>query len=240
MFKRIQGGRIAGVLWGIILAIGSACIFYNSIFGLIAGACVGIYGYKAAVKRVESRKERRILDQFKNMIIAMQSALEAGNSMENALLSAGRDLRKMYSEDSEILVQIKLIEQKLGLNVPFETALRDMAENIEYEEVRDFVNVITIIKRTGGNAIKVIKDTVEKLVSEIELRQELEVMVAAKKLEQQVMIYMPAFIIIFLRSTNRGFLDPLYGNIVGFSIMSVVLAVNVCADLLGKKIVDIH
>ena len=85
-----------------------------------------------------------------------------------------------------------------------------------------------------------IKDTVEKLVSEIELRQELEVMVAAKKLEQQVMIYMPAFIIIFLRSTNRGFLDPLYGNIVGFSIMSVVLAVNVCADLLGKKIVDIH
>ena len=160
--------------------------------------------------------------------------------MENALLSAGRDLRKMYSEDSEILVQIKLIEQKLGLNVPFETALRDMAENIEYEEVRDFVNVITIIKRTGGNAIKVIKDTVEKLVSEIELRQELEVMVAAKKLEQQVMIYMPAFIIIFLRSTNRGFLDPLYGNIVGFSIMSVVLAVNVCADLLGKKIVDIH
>ena len=186
-----------------------------------------------------AKKERRILDQFKNMIIAMQSALEAGNSMENSLMAAKRDLGKMYSEDAEILIQLQLVEKKLRLNMPFEKALQEMAENLGYEEIKDFVNVITIIKRTGGNAIKVIKDTVEKLVSEIELRQELEVMVAAKKLEQQVMIYMPAFIIIFLRSTNKGFLDPLYGNIAGFSIMTVVLIFNIGADLLGKKIVDI-
>ena len=240
MFKKVSVGRLRGLVWGMILAVGSAYVFYNSIYGLAAGLAVGIYGYNSAVKRAEARKEQRILDQFKNMIIAMQSALEAGNSMENSLMAAGRDLMKMYSEDTEMIVQIKLVERKLRLNVPFEKALRELADNIGYEEVRDFVNVITIIKRTGGNAIKVIKDTVEKLVSEIELRQELEVMVAAKKLEQQVMIYMPAFIILFLRMTNHGFLDPLYGNIVGYSIMSVVLIANVGADMLGKKIVDIR
>ena len=239
MFKRIREERLVGILWGIFLAIGSAYVFYSSVIGLVAGAGVGFYGYKAAVKRAVAKKERRILDQFKNMIIAMQSALEAGNSMENSLMAAKRDLGKMYSEDAEILIQLQLVEKKLRLNMPFEKALQEMAENLGYEEIKDFVNVITIIKRTGGNAIKVIKDTVEKLVSEIELRQELEVMVAAKKLEQQVMIYMPAFIIIFLRSTNKGFLDPLYGNIVGFSIMTVVLIFNIGADLLGKKIVDI-
>lgn len=239
MFKRIREERLVGILWGIFLAIGSAYVFYSSVLGLVAGAGVGFYGYKAAVKRTMAKKERRILDQFKNMIIAMQSALEAGNSMENSLMAAKRDLGKMYSEDAEILIQLQLVEKKLRLNMPFEKALQEMAENLGYEEIKDFVNVITIIKRTGGNAIKVIKDTVEKLVSEIELRQELEVMVAAKKLEQQVMIYMPAFIIIFLRSTNKGFLDPLYGNIVGFSIMTVVLIFNIGADLLGKKIVDI-
>ncbi|MBR6403151.1 MAG: type II secretion system F family protein [Eubacterium sp.] len=240
MFKNVSRENLVGVMWASILMIGVAFVFYNSVFGLLSGIGVGIYGYKAAMKRAAVRKERRILDQFKNMIIAMQSALEAGNSMENALMSAGRDLKKMYSDDSEMLVQIRLVEKKLRLNVPFEKALNDLADNIEYEEVRDFVNVITIIKRTGGNAIKVIRDTVDKLVSEIELRQELEVMVAAKKLEQQVMIYMPAFIILFLRTTNKGFLDPLYNSITGAMIMTVVLVANVAADMLGKRIVNIQ
>ncbi|MBO4591859.1 MAG: type II secretion system F family protein [Eubacterium sp.] len=240
MFKKFHRDHLVGILWALILTIGVAYIFYNSVFGIPVGIGVGIYGYRAEMKRAAVRKERKILDQFKNMIIAMQSALEAGNSMENALMSAGRDLKKMYSEDSEMLVQIRLVEKKLRLNVPFEKALNEMADNIEYEEVRDFVNVITIIKRTGGNAIKVIKDTVDKLVSEIELRQELEVMVAAKKLEQQVMIYMPAFIVLFLRTTNKGFMDPLYDSMVGAGIMTVVVVANVLADMLGKKIVNIH
>ena len=88
MFKKFHRDHLVGILWALILTIGVAYIFYNSVFGIPVGIGVGIYGYRAEMKRAAVRKERKILDQFKNMIIAMQSALEAGNSMENALMSA--------------------------------------------------------------------------------------------------------------------------------------------------------
>ena len=178
--------------------------------------------------------------QFKNMIIAMQSVLEAGKSMENAIIMAGQEISPMYGEDAKIVKEIKLLEKKLNLSISFEKALKDFAENLDIEEIYDFVDVISTIKRTGGNAIKVIKDTVEKIVGEIELREELEVIVAAKKLEQQIMVFMPSLILLFLRLTNRDFLSPLYGGITGTLIMTIALSVNLAADYLGKRIVEIN
>ena len=114
-----------------------------------------------------------------------------------------------------------------------------MAEELDQSEIYDFVEIISTIKRTGGNAVRIIRNTVEKLTDEIELDAELEVMVAAKKYEQQIMVFMPALIVVFLRMTTDGFMAPLYGSPLGIIIMSVVLLINVGADLLGRRIVDI-
>lgn len=65
-------------------------------------------------------------------------------------------------------------------------------------------------------------------------------MVASKKLEQQMMVFMPAVLILFLRVTSKGFLSPLYDTILGQIIMTVVLGINIFADYLGKRIVDIN
>ena len=53
------------------------------------------------------------------------------------------------------------------------------------------------------------------------------------------MVFMPALIVVFLRMTTDGFMAPLYGSPLGIIIMSVVLLINVGADLLGRRIVDI-
>lgn len=238
--RKIGEEKVYALLWAIVLTVGCAYIFYNSCLGLLFGALVGLYAYKAGVERIRTKREQRILGQFKSLIIAMQGALEAGNSIENSLISARRDLEKMYGEGTELARELRIFEKKLSLRLTTDQALKEFAETMELTEIKDFVEVISTIKRTGGNAIKVIKDTVDKLIAEIELREELEVMVASKKLEQQIMIYMPAFIILFLRTSNKGFLDPLYGNATGIVIMTVVLATNVGADFLGKKIIKVN
>lgn len=232
--------KIVPILWGVTLSIGSAYTFYNAWYGFIFGIPIGVYGYICSSKRQELRLKREMLDEFKNLIVTMQGALEAGRAMENAFVLAGRELEQMYGANCEIAKSVRVVEKKLGLNVSFEKALTGFANELDIEEVYDFIDVISTIKRTGGNAIKVIKDTTQKLIEEIELREELAVMVAAKKLEQQVLIYMPSLIILFLRISNKGFLDPLYGNVVGVAIMTVVLLVNILSDYLGKRIVDIY
>ena len=222
-----------------VMAVLVAFVFYNRLLGLIPGLLVAVYVFKLQKKSYEEKQRRRILLEFKNMINAMQSSLEAGNSIERAIISAGKDMQDLYGDKSEIVKQIKIIEKKLRLNIPLETALAEMAEELDQSEIYDFVEIISTIKRTGGNAVRIIRNTVEKLTDEIELDAELEVMVAAKKYEQQIMVFMPALIVVFLRMTTDGFMAPLYGSPLGIIIMSVVLLINVGADLLGRRIVDI-
>ena len=222
-----------------VMAVLVAFVFYNRLLGLIPGLLVAVYVFKLQKKSYEEKQRRRILLEFKNMINAMQSSLEAGNSIERAIISAGKDMQDLYGDKSEIVKKIKIIEKKLRLNIPLETALAEMAEELDQSEIYDFVEIISTIKRTGGNAVRIIRNTVEKLTDEIELDAELEVMVAAKKYEQQIMVFMPALIVVFLRMTTDGFMAPLYGSPLGIIIMSVVLLINVGADLLGRRIVDI-
>ena len=223
----------------VIAACLAALVFYNSIIGLLPGVLLAVYVYKTEKKKYEEKLKRKHLLEFKNMINAMQASLEAGNSLERALISAGSDMQQLYGNKSLIVSEIKKIEKKLKLNIPLEKALYEMAERIDLSEIYDFVEIISTIKKSGGNAVRIIRNTVEKMTDEIELQAELEVMVAAKRFEQQIMVYMPSFIILFLRITNDGFLNPLYAGPLGIAIMSVILLINVGADYLGRRIVDI-
>ena len=65
-----------------------------------------------------------------------------------------------------------------------EQSLKEFADRVQIREIYDFVEVISAVKKTGGNAIKIIKETVNRIVESIELGAELEVMIAAKKLEE--------------------------------------------------------
>ena len=196
----------------IVGALVIAFIFFGHLWGIIPGGLAGIYIYKVMVENLRRKKRSELLGQFKAMLIAMQSALEAGNSMERSLKESAEEMRQLYGDKSRIFRELVIIDKKLRLN----------------------------ISQTGGNAIKIIKDTVNRIVEVIELGAELEVIVASKKLEQQLMVITPAVVILFLRVTSKGFLSPLYDTILGQIIMTVVLGINVFADYLGKRIVDIN
>lgn len=228
------------LLKALLIMLLVAFVFYDKVLGLLPGAIVGLYVFRIEKKRYEGKRRRRLLLEFKNMINAMQSSLEAGNSIERALISSGGDMQDLYGSKSVMVREIRIIEKKLRLNIPLEKSMAEMAEKLDISEIYDFVEIISTIKRTGGNAVKIIRNTVEKLTEEIELDAELEVMVAAKKMEQQIMVFMPALIVIFLRITTEGFLSPLYGSPLGILIMSVVLSINVGADYLGRRIVEIR
>lgn len=227
-------------LWGLIISLAAAYVYYMKVWGLIPGVAAGVYVFRLVRKKQVERKRARVMDEFKDLLTSMQSILESGSSLERALILSGNELRNIRGENSQLAKELEIIEKKMKLNIPLEEALRDFAEKEDIREIYDFVEVISTIKKTGGNAIQIIKDTVSRIVEGIELKAELEVMVAAKKLEQQVMVFMPAVVILFLRVTSGSFMDPLYETVLGHLIMTVVLGINVFADSLGKKIVEIN
>ena len=85
--------------------------------------------------------------------------------------------------------------------------------------------------------VRIIRDTAEKIVSGIELKEELSTMIAARQLEQKIMTFMPAGIILLLRLSSPGFMDMLYGSPMGIAVMSAAVGLNILADYIGKRIV---
>ena len=223
----------------ILLTIGGAYVFYNRIYGFLPSIIIGVYGYRVVHKNNMEKERMKRLSELKSMMISFQSSLSAGKSMESSVHLAKNDLSQMYSEKNSMVRALENVENKLQLRLSLDVCLKEFAEEVDIREAEDFALVISTIRKTGGNAVKIIKDTVERIVSEIELREEIATMVAAKRLELTVMVYMPSVISVFLRFSDKGFLDPLFGNMTGIGIMTILMIANLGADYLGRKIINI-
>ena len=105
--------------------------------------------------------------------------------------------------------------------------------------VTDFAEVFSIAKRSGGNLPDILNNTASAISDRIDVSREIETQVSAKKMEQRIMDMVPFGIILYIDSTTPGFFDPLYHNVVGAALMTVLLVVYVIAFLLGEKILKI-
>ncbi len=74
----------------------------------------------------------------------------------------------------------------------------------------------------------------------IEVENEINVMISAKKLEQSIMDLVPFIIILYIGVTSKGFFDVLYHNPAGILIMTGCLVVYFAAFLLSEKIIRIR
>ena len=229
-----RGGAIA---LGVIADIAVAAVFFDSLWGLIPGLAAGIYVYRIAMKRVRAKRKENMTAQFRTLLLSMLGTLEAGYALENAFFSAGEDCRRVYGERCEIGEALDKLRNRLSFNMSFEEALREMSSDFPIEEMKDFSVVVALAAGTGGNMIRIIRDTAEKIVSGIELKEELSTMIAARQLEQKIMTFMPAGIILLLRLSSPGFMDMLYGSPMGIAVMSAAVGLNILADYIGKRIV---
>ena len=128
----------------------------------------------------------------------------------------------------------------MQISIPVKKLLSQLGERTGVEDIQSFVNVYAIAKRTGGNLEQVLHNTAVRLRDKMEVMEEIEACIAAKKMEERIMGCMPYGIILYLRLLSPGFLDPLYGNVTGAAVMTVCLAVYAVALRLGEKIVDIE
>ncbi len=95
-------------------------------------------------------------------------------------------------------------------------------------------------KRSGGDLIRIIRDTTEVINEKLEVKREISTIISAKKLEQSIMNMVPVGIVLYMRLTSGGMFDKLYGNAVGIIVMTVCLLIYFAAKMLADQIVDIQ
>ena len=215
-------------------------LFYRSLWLLLLSVPFFIFWVRFQRRQKILLRRKTLNEQFRDALVSLNVAVQAGYSIENAVNSCLKDLRQLYPDTSDIVEEFQYIAHQLLLSIPVEELFLDMGRRTAIEDIENFAAVFFTSKRTGGDMSRIIQKVTRMLSDKIDVKKEIQATLAAKKYEQTIMSLMPAGIILYLRLASPGFLDILYGNALGIGIMSVCLAVYGGAWLLGRKIVDIE
>jgi tight adherence protein B len=218
---------------GLILLV--SYLFYHSWLALVLLVPFYPIFLRLKSKRLLQQKKQELCLQFKEAILSVAAALNAGYSVENAWTEARTEMIQMYGEKALIVWELTQIQAHLSMNVPLEELLEDFARRSDLEDVSSFCQVFFFAKRTGGNFVGIIRATAERIGEKIELQQQLMADLAARRLESQIMNVVPLAILLYLQLTSPGYFDILYGNLAGVCIMSACLLVYLFAYALSER-----
>ena len=228
------------IFW-LLLKGGFICyLFYDSPKAAILLIPMGILDYRRLKKKKLEKQKQELTLQFKSMIEAIATSLNAGYSLEHSFEAAKKDLSLAYNGQAFIFEELSIILSGLKMNIPLERLLKDFGERSGIDDIRNFANVVMVAKKSGGNLIRIIQKTVNSIGDKISVEQEIETMISAKKLEEKIMLVMPYGIILYLRISSGDFLQVLYHNLLGIMLMTTFLILIYIAQIWADKIMEIQ
>lgn len=192
-------------------------------------------------KRQAAEKQRKVLYyHFRDLTSAMQFAVCAGYSLENAVKEAYQDLRQSYGEKDVLVRELRFMCNQIALSLPVEQLFMDLAARSGLEDIQMFANVLAISKRTGGNMEAVMKNTGRIISGKIDTEREIASSIASRKYEQTIMSVIPLGIILYIQVSFPDFMGVLYGNVPGVLVMTVCLGIYLAALGIGQRIMRIE
>lgn len=198
-------------------------LFYRSFWAILWFPVVWSLVRKQTLKREQEQKNHKLQMEFLHGIGVLNASLQAGLSMENAWREVEKEIYLLYGESSEFYLEIKEINKKVAHNQPIEKLFLAFAYQRKIESLIQFAELLEYGKRSGNNWKKMIDSTVSKMMEQEEAKQEIEVMVAEKKMEQKVMNIMPLGLLAFLQFTAWDYMEVLYHNWFGIISMTLML-----------------
>ena len=217
----------------------TAWLYYRRVWAVIFLILPGIWLYREFLEEESKKKEQEFQKQFREMIQTLSSALNTGYSVENAFYETQKELKIQYPEEARISRELLLITRKLRMHIPVEQVLEEFAERVPSEDVKSFVTVFVTAKKSGGDMIGIIRNTTSQIGDKIEVKREIDTLLAAKKYEFQIMSMVPYGIIAYMSLSFSDFMEELYGNVTGIGVMTLCLGIYVGAYYLGVRLLSI-
>lgn len=231
------------LLYGLLfelLAVIIAYFFYDSIYPIIFPNLFIKKFFRFISDYLKFKRDSRIKQEFLDFINSISASLSTGYSLENSISESELTIQNIYGKDSIISNEINIMKRKLLLNIPVEKLFEELAERTDIEEIISFSEILIISKKSGGDIISIIKNTVTAIRNNISVAEEINTSISARKFEQLIMIAMPLLIFVYIDFTQPGFFSPLYHNIVGIFISSICLCIYLFAICLSRKILKIE
>lgn len=228
------------IVQGILLCVIVNYLFYQNIVLFVFMIPIPLLWLKWKKQMRTEQRKKELNYQFKDALNSLSVSLRAGYSIENALIEAEHDMRKLNGKSAEIVRELAYINKQIKVSIPAEELLTDLGIRSNLEDIKNFAAVFSIARRMGGNLTEIVNEAAGHISEKIDVERSIETAIASKRFEQSVMSVMPCGIIFYLQLASPGFLDGLYGNIFGICFMTICLICYIAAWHMGRRIVDIE
>ena len=164
--------------------------------------------------------------------------VDADDTIEECMLE--KMYEKAETENADMVQELAAMQRRMDSNQTLEEAMRDFAERSGIPEAETFAEIFTVGKRSGGDLIEIMEDTARTIAQTVETERAIAATLASRRYEQKIMNGIPFVIVLYLRIGCPGFMDPVYGNIVGVCVMTGCLLLYLGAWYLGRRMLEIE
>jgi len=173
------------------------------------------------------------------MLEAMSVSMRAGNPPLKALESARTDLTLVYSESSDIIVELDIIIRKFYNAVPLSEVFADFAARSGLEDIASFASIYATIEGKSSRADEIVNQSQQIIADKMEIEMEIETLMAAAKSEVNIMLFMPLVILGIIGYAGAGFMDAIYTTDMGRLVATGGLLVFIVSFIMARKFSNI-
>lgn len=216
-----------------------ALLFYNSAVAMVPGIIVLIFYWKEKKRKLAKKRMQTMREEFGEFLNTLIALLQTGKSLENAFMESCKDMAEYLGKNSAFISEAKHICAKIMVGEPLEKLLMDLAQRSHMEELGYFAEVFSIGKRSGGNFVGIMKNTVQMIQERMEAEAEINTILTEKQLEFHIMCIIPFAMIGYLRISAGNLIDCMYKNVTGVVVMTICLLIYGGCYFYGKRILEI-
>jgi tight adherence protein B len=205
-----------------------------AIVGLVAGRIF----VPTRTKQIRDKNARTLNSQFRDFLEAFNTSIGAGKNVVDSFHAVYDDMRIQFEEDAFIVKELEVILSGMANNFDVEDLMEDLGNRSGNDDIVSFANVFRISYRKGGNLKDTINTTHSILSDKMEIKEEIETMVSASKMEQTVMIFMPVALIGIMKSMSPDFAAN-FATPAGVASTTIAIGLFIVSYFVGRKILNI-
>jgi tight adherence protein B len=223
----------AGFGLSLVLGILTALFTFNIINGVIV-AVIAVVIVFFAISFVGKREKKKFENQLPDTLTLLSTSLRAGYSLLQAIEAVATEAPNPTAREFSRAVT----EARLG--IPVTEALDSITERTQSEDWRWAAMAVEIQREVGGNLAEVLQTVADTMLARNRLKGEISALTAEGRISAFVLGSLPFAMGLFLWTSNREYLRPLFEETLGQVAMGFGLLLIGAGIFWLRKIIDIE
>jgi tight adherence protein B len=210
----------------------SSVLLSNIIFALIL--CILYLYFDWYISDKNQRKRMNLIDkQVIEALTVVKNAVQAGHSLQNAVIDAKNELKDPIKSEFE------QISADLSLGVNFDKVLEEVSQKTKSGEFKLMLDTIRISKDTGASLKDIFDKIIDSTSQRIAIQSKITALTAQGRMSGNIVSIMPFVVIFMMYMIEPDMMKSLFVTLAGNVLLLIVVVMTISGSFVIRKMTEI-